>query len=122
MNVIRIATLPESRNMRDHEARGYFPHRRVIESPFLITARNRSSLPAEVRTFQAQDSQCSSLLQIWNEKSHAKKLTPKITRAMMPFFAGDEQIDLSSQLIAPHAPDGVLRHRADRYYIGAEAS
>lgn len=41
---------------------------------------------------------------------------------MMPFFARDEQIDLSSPLIAPHAPDGVLRRRADRYYIDAEAN
>jgi hypothetical protein len=60
------------------------------------------------------------------EKSHAMKITAKITRAMMPFFAKDEQIDLSSLLIArlrpviaAHARDGVLRGPADRYYIGA---
>ena len=48
---------------------------------------------------------------------------------MMPFFAKDEQIDLSSLLIArlrqvipPHARDGVLRGPADRYYINPEAS
>src|ERR1700687_1739387 len=41
---------------------------------------------------------------------------------MMPFFAIDEQIDLSSLPIAPHALDGVLRGPADRYYIEAEAS
>src|SRR5260370_20307932 len=57
------------------------------------------------------------------------KITAKITRAMMPFLARDEQIDLSSLLIArlrpviaPHAPDGVLRGLADRYYIRPEAS
>jgi pSer/pThr/pTyr-binding forkhead associated (FHA) protein len=56
-------------------------------------------------------------------KNHTpEKLMSEITRAMMPFFAKHEQIDLSSPLIAPHAPDGVLRGPADRYYIEAEAS
>jgi pSer/pThr/pTyr-binding forkhead associated (FHA) protein len=56
-------------------------------------------------------------------KNHTpEKLTPKITRAMMPFFPRHEQIDLSSHLIAPHAADGVLRGSADRYYIKPEAN
>jgi pSer/pThr/pTyr-binding forkhead associated (FHA) protein len=44
------------------------------------------------------------------------KITANITRAMMPFFARDEQIDRSSHLLALHTRDGVLPRRAARYY------
>src|SRR5258708_1400997 len=106
MNVIRIATLPESRNMRDHEARIHLPHRRVIETPLLISARLRTFHP-DVRARDELDEQIASawLGKVERDAKHvAPFLDPRSRDRRLAVFARQPDSDIAPSHVARSGP------------------
>src|SRR5690348_2568940 len=106
MHVIRIATLPESRNMYDHEARIYLPHRRVVETPFLISAWLRTFHP-DVRACDELDEQFASawLAEIERYAKHvAPLLDPRRRDRRLAVFARQLDSDIAPSHVARSGP------------------
>src|ERR1700719_1067994 len=97
MHVVGIACLPESGNMRDHEPRIDFPHRRVIETPLLIRTRPRTFHP-DVRARGEADEQLASarLGEIQRDAKYvAPLLDPAGRDARLAVLAGEIDPDFT---------------------------